>query len=257
MIKKIVSGGQTGADQAALDVAIEMGISHGGWVPKGRKTENGRLSPKYRLKEINSIDYGQRTELNVVDSDGTVIFSHGDLKGGSAYTLKVAKKHNKPCIHIDLDKISEYKAVEIIKSWIDVRNIEILNVAGSRKSEDHLIYEDVQSVLKSVLYPPPESITAKFPGTVREAVDILINDIPRVEKTKIARMDEDELKSLNLTMGDHIKTRFGIISGNEALMQSCRYILKRYEINEDDASLEIIRELWRRLRKTHALRVVK
>jgi hypothetical protein len=55
MIKKIISGGQTGADRAALDVAIEYGIPHGGWVPRGRKTEDGRLSERYHLKEIQSI----------------------------------------------------------------------------------------------------------------------------------------------------------------------------------------------------------
>ena len=75
MIKKIVSGGQTGADQAALDAAIEYGIPHGGWVPKGRRTEKGRLPHRYHLKEATTIDYEQRTELNVIDSDSTVIFT--------------------------------------------------------------------------------------------------------------------------------------------------------------------------------------
>ena len=257
MIRKIVSGGQTGADQAALDVAIEMGIGHGGWITKGRRTEDGRLPDKYRLKEIDSIDYEQRTELNVVDSDGTVIFSHGELKGGSAYTLELAKKHNRTCLHINLDELSEYKAVEIIKTWIEARGIEILNVAGPRKSEDPLIYENVRNVLKSVLYPPPESITIKFPQTVQEAVDLLINYIPMSEKTNIARMEEHELISLNLTLGNHIKTRFGLLLGNEALMQSCRYIIKKYEIDKDDVSSAIIKELWIRLKKTHALRIVK
>jgi hypothetical protein len=151
MIKKIVSGGQTGADRAALDVAIEMGIRHGGWINRGRKTEDGRLPQKYCLKEINSIDYDQRTELNVVDSDGAIIVSHGGLKGGSSQTLTLAKEHNKPCLHIDLNELSEYKAIEIIKSWIEAMGIEILNVAGPRASEDPDIYEAVQNVFKSVL----------------------------------------------------------------------------------------------------------
>ena len=90
MVKKIISGGQTGADRAGLDIAIEWGIPHGGWIPKGRKTENGRLPIRYHLKEINAIDYTQRTELNVVDSDGTLLFSHGVLKGGSALTQEFA-----------------------------------------------------------------------------------------------------------------------------------------------------------------------
>ena len=79
MIKKIISGGQTGADQAALDVAIESGIPHGGWIPKGRKTENGRLPDKYQLKEMATSSYPKRTEQNIIDSHGTLIISNGKL----------------------------------------------------------------------------------------------------------------------------------------------------------------------------------
>jgi hypothetical protein len=83
---KIISGGQTGADQGALDAAIELDIPHGGWAPKGRKTEAGPLSPKYQLNEMPSASYPARTEHNVVDSDGTLILSHVPLTGGSVFT---------------------------------------------------------------------------------------------------------------------------------------------------------------------------
>jgi predicted Rossmann-fold nucleotide-binding protein len=79
MISKIISGGQTGVDQAALDVAIALGIPHGGWIPKGRKTENGALPDKYRLKEMSTSSYAKRTEQNVIDSEGTLIISLGPL----------------------------------------------------------------------------------------------------------------------------------------------------------------------------------
>ena len=91
------------------------------------------------------------TELNILDSDGTLLFSHGKLIGGSALTKKLATKHNKPCLHVDLDELSEYKAMEIVKSWIDIRGIKILNVAGPRASESPGIYDSLQRVLKSVL----------------------------------------------------------------------------------------------------------
>jgi len=81
MIKKIISGGQTGADLAALDVAIKLGISHGGWIPKGRLTEAGVLDEKYKLTEMETSNYNKRTEQNVVDSDGTLIVSRGKLTG--------------------------------------------------------------------------------------------------------------------------------------------------------------------------------
>ncbi|MBN1847506.1 MAG: putative molybdenum carrier protein [Deltaproteobacteria bacterium] len=151
MLQKIISGGQTGADRAALDVAIETGMPHGGWIPKGRKTEKGRLPLRYQLTEIQSIDYAQRTELNVVDSDATLLFSHGVLKGGSALTKAMARKHRKPCLHIDLDEMSQNRVVEIIKLWLELREVNILNVAGPRESEDPRIYEDVKKILRSLL----------------------------------------------------------------------------------------------------------
>jgi len=96
VIDKIISGGQTGADRAALDAAIELDIPHGGWIPKGRKTEDGGLPEKYHLKEMPTGSYAARTEQNVIDSDGTLIVSHGKLNGGSALTRRLAKKHKRP-----------------------------------------------------------------------------------------------------------------------------------------------------------------
>jgi hypothetical protein len=108
MIKKIFSGGKTGDDRAALDVAIKFNILHGGWIPKGRLTEDGPLPDKYQLQEMSTTSYPKRTEQNVIDSDGTVIFTHGSLKGGSKLTQKLASKHDKPCLHINLNEIPDY-----------------------------------------------------------------------------------------------------------------------------------------------------
>ncbi len=135
MIKKIISGGQTGVDQAALDVAIKLNIPHGGWIPKGRKTEDGVLPDKYQLQEMSSTSYPKRTEKNVLDSDGTLIVSYGNLTGGSALTRKMAKKHNRQWIHIDLNKFSVPEAVQAVRSWIEGNVIAVLNVAGSRASK--------------------------------------------------------------------------------------------------------------------------
>ena len=106
MIKKIISGGQTGVDQAALDVAIDLGIPHGGWIPKGRKTEDGILPAKYQLQEMPTSSYPKRTEKNVLNSGGTLIICHGKLTGGSALTRKMAKKHDRPWLHADMDVLS-------------------------------------------------------------------------------------------------------------------------------------------------------
>jgi NOL1/NOP2/fmu family ribosome biogenesis protein len=151
-LERIVSGGQTGADQAALDVAIELGIPHGGWVPKGRRTEQGPLPEKYRMKEMPTDSYPKRTEQNVIDSDGTLIISHGGLKEGSDYTRRMAAKHGKPWIHIDADKHSVEVAVQMIRTWISGNDIEVLNVAGPPASKDAQIYATTKTLLKAVLF---------------------------------------------------------------------------------------------------------
>ena len=150
MIKKIISGGQTGADQAGLDAAIEMGIPHGGWIPKGKKTEKGMLPRKYKLLEMTSTSYPKRTEKNVIDSDGTVIFTHGKLTGGSKLTKTVADKHDRPCLHVNLDETINFKIPAEINSWITENKIKTLNVAGSRASKDQEIYKKVLKIIQDV-----------------------------------------------------------------------------------------------------------
>ncbi|RLB35173.1 MAG: hypothetical protein DRH20_11280, partial [Deltaproteobacteria bacterium] len=93
---KIISGGQTGADRAALDFALDAGIPHGGWVPRGRLAEDGPLPARYAVQEIDRRSYAARTEKNVLEADGTLILSHGKLTGGSALTRRLAKRHERP-----------------------------------------------------------------------------------------------------------------------------------------------------------------
>jgi hypothetical protein len=249
MIDKIVSGGQTGADQAALDVAIEMLIPHGGWVPRGRKTEAGRLPDKYRMQEISSISYPQRTELNVADSDGTLIVSHGRLSGGSALTQKMARKHNRPCLHVDLDEMDYATAAGVVASWIEAREIRTLNVAGSRASKDPRIYEATSKLLRVV-------IERFLPRTVEEAVARLVDELSLREKAEIAGKPENEVSYFQ-HLGIHIRNGFGLWSGNEALLESCRAVSGKDQLHADEASMVIIRELWKTLKATHSLRAVK
>ena len=152
MICKIISGGQTGADQAALDAAIKLGISHGGWIPKGRLTENGPLPDKYQLAEMPGTGYALRTEQNVIDSNGTLIISHGNLSEGSDYTRKMAIKHHRPWLHIDLNKIPEYNAVDFSRAWMFDDKIQVLNVAGPRAGKDPQIYDAVFKIIKGIFW---------------------------------------------------------------------------------------------------------
>jgi len=151
MVKKIISGGQTGADRAALDVAIEAGIPHGGWVPRGRKTENGILPSKYHLKETATLNYSERTQKNILNADGILILSHGELGGGSAFTRDFAKARSRPCMHIDLTEIKDAEAVAIIQTWLSENSILTLNVAGPRSTEDPCIYTHTQTILGALL----------------------------------------------------------------------------------------------------------
>ena len=139
-IKKIISGGQTGADQAGLDAAIVCGILHGGSIPKGRKTENGILDSRYKLDELESSSYGVRTEKNVTDSDGTVIFSQGPLTEGSLLTRHKAEFHNKPVLHLDFTAYQLEESVILLDRFIRENQIAILNIAGPRASKDPQIY---------------------------------------------------------------------------------------------------------------------
>ncbi len=140
-IEKIISGGQTGADQGALDGAIACGFPHGGAIPSGRKTEAGKLPLSYDMTELSSYRYNDRTERNVMDGDGTLILSHGLLTGGSALTEKIALQLDKPCLHIDFSRLSMDQAYLRTAAWIESSGIKVLNVAGPRASSDPSIYK--------------------------------------------------------------------------------------------------------------------
>ena len=147
---KIISGGQTGADIAGVDAAIQRQVAYGGWLPKGRKTEKKPVDGSYKDFLVMSQEgYPKRTEANVIDSDGTVIFTFGSLKGGSRLTKKFAKKYKKPCLHIDFKKSNT--PVRELKDWLIDWDIEILNVAGSRASESPEIYDHVKKIMITVL----------------------------------------------------------------------------------------------------------
>ncbi len=130
-VRKIVSGGQTGVDRAALDVAIYLGLEHGGWCPKGRVAEDGVIPNVYQLAETDSYDYADRTERNVIDSDGTLILFIKELSGGTLFTERMARKHRRPCIALDLTSSPDMHYAQI---WLSKSAIGVLNIAGPRAS---------------------------------------------------------------------------------------------------------------------------
>lgn len=148
-IRTIITGGQTGADRAALDFALENDFATGGFVPKNRRAEDGRISEKYpNLIETESENPAERTELNVKSTDATLILSHGDLAGGSLLTKEFAEKYEKPFLHIDFSVLTIEQAAEKTQKWLDSIDCKILNAAGSRASEDAEIYQKAKEFLE-------------------------------------------------------------------------------------------------------------
>ena len=132
-VRLVVSGGQTGVDRGALDAAIALGLDHGGWCPKGRLAEDGAIPPRYRMSETTSRDYEVRTESNVASSGGTLILYRRGLSGGTELTYRLALRHDKPHLLVDLEQDSDPR---LAREWIGKHKIEVLNVAGPRESTE-------------------------------------------------------------------------------------------------------------------------
>lgn len=149
--KKIISGGQTGVDRAALDVAIKHGVECGGSCPAGRLDEFGRIPDQYPLQELESGGFTERTLQNVKNSDGTVIIYPGKLGGGTEQTVRFCQELQRPHQPIDAATISAEDAATLIADFIRDHEIEILNVAGPRQSEWPGGYGYASRVLDAVL----------------------------------------------------------------------------------------------------------
>lgn len=144
---KIVSGGQTGVDRAALEWALANGFSHSGWCPKGRWAEDGPIPPQFRLRETGTKNLAVRTRRNVRDSGGTVIFSRcPELNGGTAETAAFARKIGKPLLHL-ISSMAVSEAAAVLGAFIAEHGIAVLNVAGPRESEEDGNGGFVQAVL--------------------------------------------------------------------------------------------------------------
>ena len=163
IVSKIISGGQTGADRGGLDAAIELGIPHGGWCPKGRLAEDGVVPDKYRLKEMGSSDYRKYRmpiKQNVIDSDATLILTIGKSTDGTELTIDYAVKHNKPFYIADLASPDDNNIAGHICGWLENMNgglnagnakkipdNPVLNIAGPRESKFPGIQERVKKIL--------------------------------------------------------------------------------------------------------------
>ena len=139
-------------DRAALDAAIASNIEIGGYVPRGRRAEDGRIPQKYTgLVETNSEDYAERTRLNVVNSDATLVLIRGKLAGGSKLTADTAIRYQKPLLHLDLSPLRLKEITPPLNEWLEEFQPGILNIAGPRASEDPEIYDLAYELLSKML----------------------------------------------------------------------------------------------------------
>ena len=141
---KIVSGGQTGVDRAALDAGLASGVPVGGWCPAGRRAEDGMIPERYPLLELDSPVYAARTEQNVLDSDATLILNRGDLADGTALTVQLARKYRKPFLVVQLEENADPVAVA---EWVRELGVKVLNIAGPRESKRPGIHESALQFL--------------------------------------------------------------------------------------------------------------
>jgi predicted Rossmann fold nucleotide-binding protein DprA/Smf involved in DNA uptake len=137
-VDRIISGGQTGVDRAALDAAIELSIPHGGSCPRGRKAEDGAIPEIYQLTELESENYADRTRQNVFDSDGTLILYGDRLEGGTLLTARFAASVGKPCHRV---RLAGKPSLRSCLEWISRNEIHVLNIAGPRASKEPASYE--------------------------------------------------------------------------------------------------------------------
>ena len=150
LLKKIISGGQTGADRAALDAALESGFPCGGYCPKGRKAEDGVIAERYPLEEVDG-GYAQRTLMNVQAADASLVFFTEKLSGGTLQTVKYCHREMKPCLELDTARLDDRAAIRALVDFLRGREVRVLNVAGPRASGSPAMYGRVRSVMLGLI----------------------------------------------------------------------------------------------------------
>jgi len=274
MVKKIIAGGRTFADQRALDVAIKLGLSHGGWIPKGRITKTGKLPEKYKLKEMPTDNYPECIEQNVKNSKGTLIISYSKLTGDYEYARKMTLSHGHQLLGIDLKQTIPFKAASLVNNWVQSGHIDVLYVIGPKSCIHHNAWKHTAHIVESALTldlmdASTDSQITNFtkeeysdklpvpPKTVDEAVNRLITDMPLKDRVQVANLKKGELRSLNLCLAVFIKNQLLQKDVNRELFESCSTVSGKDNLNENNAAFIIVEKLWEKLQDTHHLRVIK
>ncbi|ABK42668.1 conserved hypothetical protein [Magnetococcus marinus MC-1] len=173
MLKKIISGGQTGVDRGALDAALSQGLLCGGWVPANRRAEDGPIPPRYPVRALVRGGYLVRNRLNVQDSDATLIITDGALSGGTARSVEFARRLGRPFLVLQITRCLQ-DADLLIKlcQWLKVYDVQVLNVAGPRESRKPGIYQLTRQFLVQLIKrsQDPCPLDQPYEGTPHNAL---------------------------------------------------------------------------------------
>lgn len=274
MLKKIISSGQTEAEQAALDAAIKLGVPHGGWIPKRKLTETGALPPKYRLQEMPTDEYSECIEQNVIDSKGTLILSCGKPTGNLDFARKMTLKHRHQLLGIDLDLTNFIDAASLVHDWIQLRRIDALYVTGSGAAANPDVGNHTTFIVESAILLGPSNAASgshivhdsaegssgkpfDIPKTVNEAVDQIISEMSLQDRVKLANLKREDMEPFGMTFRIFIQNRLFQKGANRNLIKSCIAVSGNDDLNESRAAYVIIEKLWERLKETHKLKIVK
>jgi len=274
MLKKIISGGQTEAEQAALDIAIKFGIPHGGWIPKGRITETGALPERFELKEMSSESYSECIRQNVMDASGTLIISYGRLTGDLDSARKATLRYGRQMLGIDLDLTNFIDAASLVHDWIQLRHIDALYVTGSGATVNPDVGNYTTFIVESaillslvnadsgshVVHDSGEGLSGKsfgIPKTVNEAVEQIISEMSLQDRVKLANLKREDMEPFGMTFRIFIRNRLFQKGANRDLIKSCIAVSGNDDLNEGDAAFVIIEKLWEKLKETHKLKIVK
>ncbi len=268
MIEKFISGGQTGADQAALDVAVKYNIPYGGWIPKGRRTEAGPLPARYRMSLMPSAEYRDRTLKNIQDSHGTAVLYRNRLMGGSKLTRQLARTEGKPCMAVNLETHDPFETAVTLQSFRDEYQINVLNIAGPRASHDPDIYMDVKMVLEIFVYLL--FLERRSPGRMRHRSWTMQRRI-RIPFRGGGSGDVGSAFEINdsgrpagsvgnsdpvFSWVDGLRFQLGLDAGNTALLEACRRDAALPYFTVEDAVMAVIKAVKTACEQACQLRIV-
>lgn len=270
MVRKIIASGSEGVSRAALEAAVKLDLSSGGWTAESDQAERQDLVARFGLKEVETGGMKEADRLNLLEADASLLLTCGEMDPRTKQIRRLCKRSKKPYLHLDLKSTGAFQAARDLAQWISGLEAQVLHVTGTDASQDSTMAGFVPDLLEAFFYlhlmpagtvsgdrQPPQPEEQVPPLSVSEAVARLKHHLPLKDKTIIANMSESELGILDGSLGEYIRTAFGLPAGNNALLESCRWVSKQPGFEKDNAAAVIIRQLWQELKRTHSLRIIK